>query len=368
MKSKLIFRATIAVFFITSCQPGLRISGTTPSSSSITISHSVNETQEDIAVIVPKDGKFSHRIKPINKAEPYLLLTDLENTIGHFFIGEEGHIYITIDTTGTVRATGTGYNDLLQSYYDQRGLLFSTFKAIYFPHQEKRAREKGASKAEVEQLNKEATALDSLEKKIIETDIQFIKNNINNVAGQLILNNLVLYSPTTDQLKEIADAADKETQKMESFQRIAKHIEQAEQAASESRYTDVTLKQPNGEDAAISGYLKRKKYTLLYIYIPSYFIDYDFYQLNNLYKQLQNDAVEMVSVAINENTTSWQKLLAKYSMPWAQLADTTGVDGNLATAYSLDAFPYHILLDKNGMILYRNRNLSIKQLNELTSQ
>lgn len=111
MKSLFYFTASILTLCAVSCQPSLHISGTSPSNSPVTISHSVYDELQVIATIKPKAGKFSYKIKTIDTTEVYLLQTDLKNTIGHFFIGEKGHINIAIDTTGNVRVTGTEYND-----------------------------------------------------------------------------------------------------------------------------------------------------------------------------------------------------------------------------------------------------------------
>ena len=355
---KFLFYLIAIAACVVSCQPSLRISGTTPSDNPITISHNINGEQEVFATITPHNGKFTHKIKQIDKPEAFLLLVDLKQTFGHFFIGENGQLHITIDTTGTIRVIGTELNNRLQKYHDQRNLLQASFKEIYFPHQEKRAKEKEASQVELDQLKEAASILDSLERNIIASDIRFIVENVNNVAGQLVLSNLVLHSPTVEQLEEIINAANAETQQTESYKRIANHIKQAKQTAQGKSYTDVALKLPNGEDTSIADYLNKKQYTLLYIYIPSYFVEYDFFLLDKLYKQHQDNSVEMVSIAIDENTKSWRKILDKYNMPWAQLIDITGVDGNLSTTYDLGTFPHYILLNKNGTILLRSTNIN----------
>lgn len=358
MKSKHFFIVPVLLCFLTSCQSSLRISGTSPSDNPITINHSVGDEQQTVATINPINGKFSHKVKLLDTTEAYLLLTDLKQTIGRFFIAEKGHIHITIDTTGDVRVTGTKLNNRLQKYHDQRNSLFTSFKEVYFPHQEKRAKGKEASQAESEQLRKEAILLDSLEKKIIDLDIQFIAENINNAAGQLTLNNLVLHSPTVEQLKEIINAANEETQKTKSLQRVADHISNVEQTSLGKSFTDIELEYPNGETVHIADLLKKGEDVLLYIYVPSYFIAYDALLLNDLYSQCKNNSIEPIAVAIDESKNSWLNILDRYDMQWTQLIDTSGIDGNLATSYGLSTFPHFILLGEDGVISLRSSNIN----------
>lgn len=369
MKLSAYFCTAIALIFCTvSCRPSLHISGTTPSNSPITISHSVYDELQAIATIKPKNGKFSYTIKPMATTEMYLLQTDVKNTIGHFFIAEKGHINVAIDTTGNVRVTGTEYNNLLQSYHDKRNLLFASFNEIYIPHQEKRGKGQKVSLEEINQLKEEAIVLDSLEQEIIALDIRFTRENINNITGQFSLNNLILHSPKPEQLKDIVDAANEETRKTAAFKSITYYIERIEKSAMGKTYTDVELLSPFSESVAITSYLKKEKHLLLYIYVPTYFIEHDSRQLNELYQQYKDKQVRLISVAISEDRREWLKLLDRYNMPWSQLIDATGIDGNLTTLYGLSTFPYFILLDKNGVILYRDTNITTMQLDELIKE
>ncbi|MDR0661356.1 MAG: AhpC/TSA family protein [Prevotellaceae bacterium] len=365
MKPILYIIVIAAILCAISCQPTLRISGTAAFDNSITITHDKNNEQRVVATITPYNGEFSHKIKPLDSTEVYLLLTDTKNPMGHFFIVERGHINITIDTTGNVSVTGTELNNKLQDYHNSRNLLFTEFKQLYFPHQEKRAKGKKASEEEIKQIQEEAIVLDSLEKKIIELDIVFTRDNINNVTGQLTLDNLILHSPTADQLKDIIDAANENTRKTASFQRIIDYIHNIEESSLSKSFTDIELLSSFGESVSIASYLKRGKNLLLYIYIPAYFIEYDFIQLNNLYQQYKNDQLIFLCIAISEDRRSWLKLLDKYNIPWTQLIDGSGIDGNLSTKYGISTFPYFILFDKDGIIQYRDRYITATELNEI---
>lgn len=367
MKPNYYLIAISLLLCLTSCLSGFRISGTVPTDNPITFDHYyIGEVLKTAGTAKPKKGKFSYKDRTIGKPEIYFLSVNLakEQPIAHFFIAEKGHAQVSIDTSGTVRVWGTELNNRLQSYYNQRDSLSSPFKQLYFAHQEMKAKEKVLSDIEKLQLRKDSTTLDSLEKKIRELDLHFTRDNINNAAGRLTLNNFVLYSPSVDELKEIIDAASKEVMQLDYFQNIVKQVEEIEKSAAGKPFIDVELNLPDGKNVFIADYVNKEKSVLIYTYLPSYFTSKDAEELRTLYTQNKN--LKILAVALDSKKKEWLDLLKQYDMQWIQLIDISGWMGDFATAYNINSFPYYILLSKDGTILLRSTKLDdIKKWNAL---
>jgi hypothetical protein len=113
--------------------------------------------------------------------------------------------------------------------------MLDSFRKVFFPHQEKRQEARTSATVAINQLSQEGALLDSLEREIIAYDIQFITDNVNNRAGQLVLNELVLYSPTLEQLKAIVSAADEEARRTNVILRVMDRIYELKKQSSRQK-------------------------------------------------------------------------------------------------------------------------------------
>jgi len=77
--------------------------------------------------------------------------------------------------------------------------------------------------------------------------------------------------------------------------------------------------------------------------------------LVELYRELKDKNLEMVSVALEKNAASWQKAVVADGLIWPyQILQQGGFDGPLAKLYSVRQVPTLYLLDPNLKVLLTN--------------
>lgn len=71
-------------------------------------------------------------------------------------------------------------------------------------------------------------------------------------------------------------------------------------------------------------------------------------------------------VSLDTKKSAWTSTVAKLKLPWTQVSDLKYWSSPVVADYMLQALPFNVLLDKNGIILAKNIHGS--QLNELVKE
>ena len=80
--------------------------------------------------------------------------------------------------------------------------------------------------------------------------------------------------------------------------------------------------------------------------------------LKHIYKDY-SDKLEIVSISLDTNRTSWSDTLSKHNMPWPQFADFKGFDSDIAKMYNIESVPFAFILDKQGVFLHAASAISL---------
>ena len=88
--------------------------------------------------------------------------------------------------------------------------------------------------------------------------------------------------------------------------------------------------------------------------------------MNNLkrnYKKYQARGFEIIGMSLDYDVDYLREFLAKHEILWPQISDSQGWDMALVTDYQISALPKNFLLDREGVIRYkdlRGENLQAK--------
>lgn len=76
--------------------------------------------------------------------------------------------------------------------------------------------------------------------------------------------------------------------------------------------------------------------------------------LVRLYNEYKAKGFEILSVSIDNNTTSWKSAIRHDGYIWGNVCDGNGYGGPTAALYTVTAIPNSFLLDKDGRIIAKN--------------
>ncbi len=73
--------------------------------------------------------------------------------------------------------------------------------------------------------------------------------------------------------------------------------------------------------------------------------------IKDIYQKYKDKGLNILTISLDTNLTSWKSALKKLDMPWDQLIEIKGTDSALAKAYQFSGIPYGILIDAKGTIV-----------------
>ena len=81
-----------------------------------------------------------------------------------------------------------------------------------------------------------------------------------------------------------------------------------------------------------------------------------FAKLKDLHSTYKANGFEIVSVAIDSNSPHWEQASEEHDLPWIDVGEMSGWDGETATAYGVQFVPKSYLIDREGYILQKDLN------------
>lgn len=115
---------------------------------------------------------------------------------------------------------------------------------------------------------------------------------------------------------------------------------------------DFTLPTPDGKIITLSEFVKGKKVILL-----------DFWAswcgpcraknpaIRVAYEDFHDEGFDAISVSIDTDHDKWIKAIKNDRMPWTQVTEPKGYNGNVAKRYSINGIPTYFLIDSNRHII-----------------
>ena len=81
-----------------------------------------------------------------------------------------------------------------------------------------------------------------------------------------------------------------------------------------------------------------------------------FAKLKDLHSAYKENGFEIVSVAIDSNSHHWEQASEEHDLPWIDVGEMSGWDGETATAFGVQFVPKSYLIDGEGYILQKDLN------------
>lgn len=85
-------------------------------------------------------------------------------------------------------------------------------------------------------------------------------------------------------------------------------------------------------------------------------------RLVEMYNQFQSNGLSMISVSLDRDADKWKEAIEADNLKWSHVSNLKYWNEPIAKAYSVNAIPELFLLDANGVVIYRGRDV-----NELTA-
>ena len=133
---------------------------------------------------------------------------------------------------------------------------------------------------------------------------------------------------------------------------LNEHIAKLETVAVGKPFLDFTLKTVDGQEVALSEYVKGNKLTLV-----------DFWaswcgpcrQENPFvlaaYNAYHDKGFNVLGVSMDQDVDAWQKAITNDQLPWTHVRDEEGVASEMYLIYYI---PSNLLIDENGIIVEKN--------------
>ena len=190
-------------------------------------------------------------------------------------------------------------------------------------------------------------------------DIEFIRNNIGNAAGQFILQNHTnRESMSFELLEELLALTDDNFRAQPHIVRILTRIENARNVAIGQRFVDFTLQDLEENEVSLSDFAGRGNYVLVHFWatwcgpcLPR--IPY----LVRFYAQYKDRGFEIVSVSFDRTRDAWVAGVERLNMTWTQMNAALVSEEYLLFVwdlYAIRGIPHTVLLDREGVIIAKD--------------
>lgn len=189
-----------------------------------------------------------------------------------------------------------------------------------------------------------------IEQAITDVDVNYVKNNPDELYSVITLKDLMKYTIPKAQTKALYENLSPEMQSTKYGITVKKFLELSTDFKIGDKAKDFQLPDLDGNLVGLNNF--KDKYILL-----------DFWSSNcgpcrienpNLlknYKAYRDRGFEIVSISLDKNREDWANAVKKDSMIWTTVSDLKGVDGDIPITYNVYFIPTYYLIDPNGIII-----------------
>lgn len=332
--------------------------------------------------VVPDDGRF---LIEANVEEPRIvnvLIVSFGGALGQTRAIIEPGAQITISSqtdslSDMVATSEEGKHAQLIDSWQQSEEYVSTNQAYRIARQEfadmKEAESAGSNTGVSDAAEEETPKYQKLSRELSRIQYDFLNNvatNAEDPVDALLALELGAYRRQEDGLliyDRLIDSLDKDLVARRVIHRRNDHAMDIARTANDrslsvgKRAPDFTLESFEGEEVSLSDLLVRNDYVLVDFWASwcSPCIA-TFPALKDLYASYREHGFEIVSVSIDDSHDLWSYSTEEYELPWINLGELEGFEGEMVMSYGVNFVPKGYLLDSEGHIV--QKDLSTDQL------
>jgi len=187
-------------------------------------------------------------------------------------------------------------------------------------------------------------------KAILDVEVDYVKNNPDELFSVITLKNLMSYSIPKDKTKELYENLSAQMKSTKYGLNIKKYLDLSTDFKIGDQAKDFQLPDLEGHLFGLSSF--KGKYILL-----------DFWSANcgpclmeipvllRNYETYKEKGFEILSVSLDKKREDWENTVNKENMIWTTVGDLEGLDGDIPMTYSVYFMPTYYLIDPNGIII-----------------
>ncbi len=183
-----------------------------------------------------------------------------------------------------------------------------------------------------------------------DVDINFIKNNPDELYSAITLKQLMTYTIPKDKTEALYGILSAEMQATRYGISIKKYLEISRDLKVGDKAVDFQLPDIDGNLVGLGDF--QGKYILL-DFMSSGCGPCRMENPNLLrnYKAYKDQGFEIISISFDKNREDWVNAVKKDSMIWTTVCDLKGRDGDVIMTYKVYFMPTYFLIDPEGMII-----------------
>ena len=189
--------------------------------------------------------------------------------------------------------------------------------------------------------------------------------NINTLAGHYgFLNFFPIFE--LDQVDSLCAMMNEKTLEDKTLHKIYNYVQLQKQSGEGKPFKDITASTPTGETLSLSDLVGKTDYVLV-----------DFWaswcgpcrrampEMKALYDKYQGK-LEILGVSLDEDKDAWIDAINSIGLKWRHISDLQGWQAQGAQDYGVNSIPCTLLIDKEGVIV--GRNMEISEIEVLLNQ
>lgn len=184
---------------------------------------------------------------------------------------------------------------------------------------------------------------------------EFIKANPTSPVAVDVAQDIVSRAKLSKaEMNDLLQAIDPSLREILAYKQLKENVGNLYPIAVGEKYTDIEVVDENGKTVHLSDYVKPGQYNMVEFWaswcgpcrgeIPHLRHVYDAYGKGK-------DALNMISVSIDDKEKDWKQALKEENMNWMQLCDMKGWKGDVINKYKINGVPFCLILDKEGRII-----------------